>query len=238
MFNDKRRVLLYAVFPSCFTLILIALYFSGIEFLQNITSPAFQREFGLIENSQNILLLLSALLCWRTARSEPCNHWKWFWRLGTLASLFLFMEEIDWGDHYWSLLTGTQRPSGEYFNIHNQGNITRWLKKIVDGGSVAIFILIPLARKRLPVKIQSLVPDIHSALTLLCGLLTSKLAHALENAGINNNGSLLNNISEFRETFTYWVGLLYLWEVAQRRKSPHEQTAITDNAAGTTSQKS
>ena len=199
MFNDKNRLLLYAVFPSCFTLILIALYFSGIEFLQSITSPATQREFGLIENAQNILLLLSALL-------------------------------------YWSLLTGTHRPSGEYFNIHNQGNITRWLKKMVDGGSVAVFILIPLARKRLPVKIQSLVPDIHSALTLLCGLLTSKLAHALENAGINNNGSLLNNISEFRETFTYWVGLLYLWEVAQRRKRSHDQAAVTDNSTGNTNQ--
>ena len=223
MFNDKNRLLLYAVFPSCFTLILIALYFSGIEFLQSITSPATQREFGLIENAQNILLLLS-------------NHWKWFWRMGVVASLFLFMEEIDWGDHYWSLLTGTHRPSGEYFNIHNQGNITRWLKKMVDGGSVAVFILIPLARKRLPVKIQSLVPDIHSALTLLCGLLTSKLAHALENAGINNNGSLLNNISEFRETFTYWVGLLYLWEVAQRRKRSHDQAAVTDNSTGNTNQ--
>ncbi len=228
MFNDKRRVLLYAVLPSCFTLILISLYFSGIELLQGITSPATQREFGLLENAQNLLLILCVLLCWRTSRSEACNHWKWFWRMGSFACLLLFMEEIDWGDHYWSALTGTQRPSGEYFNIHNQGNITRWLKKLVDGGSVVLFILIPLAGKRLPAKVQQLVPDLHSALTLLCGLLTSKLAHALEDAGMDNNGSLLNNISEFRETFTYWVGLLYLWEVAQRRKNAVQKTAAPD----------
>jgi hypothetical protein len=218
MFKDKRRILLYAVAPASLSLLFIALYFSGVEILQTITSPATQREFGLIENAQNLLLLSAAVLCWRAARLERHNAWRWFWHLGTFACLLFLMEEIDWGDHYWSALSGAQRPGDEHFNIHNQGNITRWLKKLTDGGTVVFFLLLPLARNRLPVKLQPLIPDIHSVLTLLCGLLTSELAHGLEDAGWDNNGSLFNNISEFRETFTYWVGLLYLWEVARRRK--------------------
>ena len=229
MFKDKRRILLYAVAPTSLSLLLIALYFSGVEILQTITSPASQREFGLIENAQNLLLLSAAVICWRAARLENHNAWRWFWHLGTFACLVIFMEEIDWGDHYRSVLTGTQRPGGGHFNIHNQGNITHWLKQLVDGGSVIFFLLLPLARKKLPVKLQILIPDIHSVLPLLCGLLTSELAHGLEDAGWDNNGSLINNISEFREIITYWVGLLYFWEVARRRKSAIQRPDALDN---------
>jgi hypothetical protein len=83
---------------------------------------------------------------------------------------------------------------------------------------VVFFVLLPLAKKRLPERLRPFIPNLHSALTLLGGLLTSEVAHGLEDAGWANNGSLHNNISEFRETFTYWVGLLYLWELAGRRQ--------------------
>ena len=70
MFKDKRRILIYAVAPTSLSLLFIALYFSGIEILQTIASPASQREFGLIENAQNLLLLSAAVICWRAARLE------------------------------------------------------------------------------------------------------------------------------------------------------------------------
>ncbi len=219
MFQDKRRVLLYGVAPFSLGLLFIALYFSGVGFLQSIASPASEREFGLIENVQNLLLLSAAVLSWRATRGEGDAAWRWLWRLATFACVVLFMEEIDWGDHYWSVLTGAERPAGEHFNLHNQGDINRWLKKLVDVGFVVIFVLLPLAKKRLPERLRPFIPNLHSALTLLGGLLVSELAHGLEDAGWANNGSLHNNISEFRETFTYWVGLLYLWEFAARRRS-------------------
>ena len=219
MFQDKRRVFLYGVAPFSLGLLFIALYFSGVGFLQSIASPASEREFGLIENVQNLLLLSAAALCWRATRGEGDAAWRWLWRLATFACLVLFMEEIDWGDHYWSVLTGAERPAGEYFNLHNQGDINRWLKKLVDVGFVVFFVLLPLAKERLPERLRPFTPNLHSALTLLGGLLVSELAHGLEDAGWANNGSLHNNISEFRETFTYWVGLLYLWELAKRRST-------------------
>ena len=218
MLSDKRRLLLYGALPLTMGLGFIALYFSGIGFLQSLASPASEREFGLIENTQNLILLSATVLCWRAACRESGSNGRWLWRLATLACFVLFMEEIDWGDHYWSVLTGAERPAGEYNNLHNQGDINRWLKKLVDVGFVVFFVLLPLAKKRLPERLRPFIPNLHSALTLLGGLLTSELAHGLEDAGWANNGSLHNNISEFRETFTYWVGLLYLWEIARRRR--------------------
>ena len=219
MLQDKRRVLLYGVAPLTLGLLFVALYFSGVVLLQGLASPASDREFGLIENAQNLLLLSGALLCWRAMRSERDAAWRWLWRLATCACVVLFMEEIDWGDHYWSALTGAERPVGEYFNLHNQGDINRWLKKVVDVGFAVFFVLLPLGKRMVPERLRTFVPNLHSALTLLGGLLISELAHGLEDAGWSNNGSLHNNISEFRETFTYWVGILYLWELAGRRST-------------------
>ena len=139
--------------------------------------------------------------------------------MATLGCLVVLMEELDWGDHYWSAISGAERPAGEYFNLHNQADINRWLKKVVDVGFVVFFVLLPLGAKTLPARFRPLLPDLHSALTRLGGLLVSQLAHTLEDAGWSNNGSLHNNISEFRETFTYWVVLLYLWERAGRRRA-------------------
>jgi len=219
MLSDKRRLLLYGALPLTAGLIFVALYFSGVGVLQTLASPATQREFGLIENTQNLILLSATVLCWRAACRESGFNGRWLWRLATLACFVLFMEEIDWGDHYWSVITGIERPAGEHFNLHNQGDINRWLKKVVDLGFAAFFVIIPLCASKLPPRLRALAPDLHSALTLLGGLLVSQLAHTLEDSGWSNNGSLHNNISEFRETFTYWVGLLYLWELARRRRA-------------------
>ncbi|MCH2103502.1 MAG: hypothetical protein MK297_05745 [Planctomycetes bacterium] len=216
--RDRRRFLLYGVAPLTLGLLFVSLYFSGVMSLQELVSPAEDREFGLIENVQNLILLSGALLCWRAKRLEADRGWRRLWALGVVACLVFFMEEIDWGDHYWSALTGAQRPAGEYFNLHNQGDINRWLKKVVDIGFVLIFFFLPLAKGRVREPLRPLLPKLHSALTLLGGAITSNLAHGLEDAGWTNNGSLYNNISEFRETFTYWVVVLYLWELSVLRR--------------------
>ena len=218
MLADKRRLCLYGALPLAVGLLFVALYFSGVELLQAIASPASEREFGLIENTQNLVLLAAVVLCWRAGMRETERGWRLFLRLAALACFVLFMEEIDWGDHYWSVLTGSERPAGEHFNLHNQGDINRWLKRVVDLGFAVFFVILPLRARKLPVRLRPLLPDLHSGLTLATSLLVSQIAHGLDDAGWSNNGSLHNNISEFRETFTYWVCLLYLWELAKRRR--------------------
>ena len=128
------------------------------------------------------------------------------------------MEEIDWGNHYYTALTGKSLTEKENFNIHNQGDLTDWLKRGVDLTFLFGFVLLPLIANRFPAKIRLFFPSLYSALPLLIGFAVSKGAHAMEDAGWPNNQSLHKNISEFREMFTYWVVLLYLWEVSRRRK--------------------
>lgn len=214
LFSDRRRWLIYGALPLSLGLVFVALYFSSNELAQTLASPALQREFGLIENAQNLILLCAIALCWRTARESSS---AWAWRAAGLFCLFLLLEEIDWGDHYRAVLTGLARPEGEHFNFHNQPGVNRWLKKIVDIGFALFFIVLPLFGSRLSPRLRALLPDSHSALTLLGGMLVSQLAHSLEDAGAPNNGSLYNNISEFRETFTYLVGLYYLSELSRRQ---------------------
>ena len=227
MLNDKRRLLHYGALPLAFGLAYTALYFSGVGPLQSIASPRHNREFGLLENTQNLLLIMALVTCWRSARAETCTAWRRLWRVGVVACFVLVMEEIDWGDHYWSALTGSVRPKGEYFNLHNQGNTTDTLKKAVDLGFTLFFALLPLLLRFVPARLRGLVPSPYSVLTLLAGVLVSTLAHELEDRGLPNNGSLKGNISEFRELFTYTVGALYLLEISSRRRcEPGGQDAL------------
>ena len=55
MLADKRRLCLYGALPLAVGLLFVALYFSEVELLQAIASPASEREFGLIENTQTLL---------------------------------------------------------------------------------------------------------------------------------------------------------------------------------------
>ena len=88
----------------------------------------------------------------------------------------------------------------------------------MDWAMVPVFLILPLCRARVSPKLRQFVPDAHSILLLLIALFVSLAAHNLEDAGWPNNKSLYNNVSEFREIFTYWLGLLYLWELAGRRQ--------------------
>jgi hypothetical protein len=196
---------------------MLALYFSGVPWLQNLASPAHQREFGLIENLQNLFILGMVILCLRTARIETGTLWRILWFGAAIMAIGILMEEIDWGNHYYTALTGKSLTEKENFNIHNQSALTDWLKRGVDLTFLFGFVVLPLFANRFPPKIRLFIPLLYSALPLLIGFGVSQGAHAMEDAGWPNNQSLNKNISEFREMFTYWVVLLYLWEVSRRR---------------------
>ena len=196
---------------------MLALYFSGVPWLQNLASPAHQREFGLIENLQNLSILGMIILCIHSAASEKTFRWRGLWIVASVLAIGVLMEEIDWGNHYYTALTGNSMTEAENFNIHNQSSLTDWLKRGVDITFLLGFVILPLFANRFPPGIRLFLPVAYSALPLLVGFGVSQAAHAMEHAGWPNNQSLHKNISEFREMFTYWVVLLYLWEVSRRR---------------------
>jgi len=216
---DLKRVLHYGLIPAVVGLGMLGLYFSEVEWMQTLASPAGAREFGLIENLQNLLLLAALALCFRSAGIEEAPGWRKAWRVLTVLSLLVLMEELDWGMQYYAAFSGTIPNEATPFNLHTQGDFSRYFKRAMDWSMVPVFLILPLCKGRLPLRMRPLVPDAHSILLLVVAFTVSLTAHNMEDAGWPNNGSLLYNISEFREIFTYWLGLLYLWELARRRRA-------------------
>lgn len=219
---DRRRLVLYVVAPALVVGGCVALYFSGVPWMQTLASPRWQRELGLVENIQNALLIGIAVLCWRAARGERTARARIGWRGVALLALFLLLEEIDYGDHFWRALRGMPgRPPDETpINLHNRGNLTTVLKRGTDLVFTLWFGLLPFLSSRLPRSWRPWLASRWSLLTLLTGVGLSSLAHRLDDAGVAQNGALRGNISEFREMTTYWVLALYLGELWRRRRGP------------------
>ena len=85
---------------------MVLMYFSGVHALQQIISPRIdgmyvnsQREFGLLENMQNVLLIAIVIIAGR-AVFKPKPAWE---RAGfsgiALLSVFVLLEEMDYGLH-------------------------------------------------------------------------------------------------------------------------------------------
>ena len=196
---------------------LVGMYFSGVQPLQSLVAPRRQREFGLLENLQNLLLVGIALRAWKGGSREASRRARRSARLLALFALFVLMEEIDWGDHYFAAWSGHRIVPGEKFNLHNKGDVTAWSKRIVDLGLVLGFVVAPALGSRVPVRSRPWVPSGYSICTLLVAVGASWTAHTLEDAGWPTNQALRSNISEFREVFVYWLAFLYLGEIAERR---------------------
>ena len=99
------------------------------------------------------------------------------------------------------------------------------MKRVVDVASVIWFFLVPLTttRVRNP-RVRYFLPDRWYAATVVCAWLLSELAHFLNDSGLNPDGNIRSNISEFREVNTYYLPLLYLWDLVFLRTWPSRRT--------------
>ena len=235
----RKKVIIYFVAPLAVSLVLIGMYFSGIESLQRIITPHMPnlhpnsaREFGLLENLQNILLIAMCAMAFLGIRRQT-------WRLGKAAmaglglfSVFILLEEIDYGLHFYEWIMNV--PPGEHVeerNLHNFGKRTNRIKQLVDICMVLIFVISPfaLAKTRKPL-VRYLTPDRFSALTIICMLIVRTLAHQLNDRGFGVGGGIVKNISEFRELITYYLFTLYVFEIAIRRAPPGSYAEAVSSA--------
>lgn len=224
-----KKILVYFVIPMTVSLTLIGMYFSGNNTLQEIVSPRMPgynpdtwREFGLLENLQNLVLLAMFIVVLLSLRKKT----NWTERLGfvllAVFTLFVFLEEIDYGLHYYEYINDIGwKESREVRNWHNQGDRTDIMKQLVDAFTISLFLLVPLlfSRSKRPL-LRYIAPDRHSILTLVAAFLTSRLAHSLQDMDIGTRGTIHNNLSEFRELVTYYVYFLFVAEVGLRRSLP------------------
>lgn len=195
---------------------MVGLYFSGSHSLVDWIAPRTvlrpdygDRELGLLENAQHLILLITLIVI---ARGLPKIEHP-LPRAGFIGAFFviaiMLAEEIDYGAHYWDFMTQTERFEGN-FNLHNTGEATQTLKQISDLSMLCWFLLLPLSTVFIKSRwLNYLSPPRLIMLTVLSALLVSQLAHALDDRGLAIRGPLSGNISEFRELFTYYIWLLY-----------------------------
>lgn len=226
---DLRRLSVFVLIPVVVTLVCLGLYFSGVPWMERLVAPSMDgmyvntwREFGLVENLQN-LLLLATIAVTVTGLGRKPHLWErlLLGAIGLLA-LFVFLEEVDYGLHWYEWLRGIGADeAAEVRNWHNQSGRTSVLKRVVDVGMLTGFVLLPLLlRGRAGPVVDYLLPSRWFAATLVCVIGLSELAHALNDAGLNPDGALESNMSEFRETITYYAGLVYVVEFVFFRRSP------------------
>lgn len=206
----------YWAAPAVVALLLIGAYFSGSPALRSLVAPEINRELGLLESAQHLLLLLCCLAAVRGALASRSSVTRVGWLILLAGSSFMLAEELDWGLHYlewWRGVAPVDRVVGRSFH---DGIHTKRLKQLSDTIMVVWFVALPwFAAWRsddLPGRWPS--PSTWLTATVVTSLLASRLAHALEDAGYGAGGALYSGTAEFRELFTYWMWLLYFAELS------------------------
>ena len=229
---SKRNLIVYLIVPAAINLVLIGAYFSGVSWLQTIVSPVLPgmnpdtgREFGLLENLQNVLLISIVVVAAIAVKRKPSKLEKAAFACLFLLAVFVFLEEIDYGLHYYEYVMDVGMfQAAQVRNVHNIGGLTKFIKKLLDLCMALFFVVAPLAlAKSGKPLLRYLTPDRYSVLTMIVMVLMSKLAHLLNDLGFAETGSIHKNISEFRELTIYYIFLVYLCEVVLwRAYTPRE----------------
>ena len=226
---NLKKIFVYFAVPFGVTLALTAMYFSGVETLQRIVSPRIismnpnaGREFGLLENLQNVILLVMVAAAFMGSCRKKAAVERWGFRLLGAFVVSVLLEEIDYGLHYYEYLKDISwKETRGTFNLHNEGNTTQITKAILDVGMAVWFVLLPLAALKVdhPV-LRYAAPDRYSILTMVAMLVLRSIAHELGDRGFGMGGTINKNLSEFRELVIYYLFMLYVFEMAFRRVWP------------------
>ena len=238
----KKKIAVYVIIPLILNLVLILAYFSGVPWLQRLVSPTVfgmhpdtGRELGLLENLQNgLLLAILVILAFGIQRkSEKIERLVFACLL--VFSLFVFLEEIDYGLHYYEYARGVPFwRAAQIRNVHNISGTTKVIKNLVDVGMGVLFVVLPLAfAKSTRPLFRYVTPDRFAIFTMIVMVCTSKLAHLLKDLDVGTRGSIHKNISEFRELTIYYLFVIYLATIVfGRTLAPGPAPADTAESGG------
>ena len=211
------KVFWYFTLPMVVSIAMLAMYFSGVRVLETIVAaPYFEavpwnsrREFGLLENLQNLILLGVVGIAVSAVIKHHNRTVKAFMVVVAIGATLLFLEEIDYGLHYYEYLAEVPHHElAQKRNLHTQGDRTSNLKTVGTIMIVIVFGIAPfaLAHSRHPL-VRYFRPDPYMALMLIVAYVTRTIAHALNARGMGHG--LEGNLSEFRELIIYYMGLAY-----------------------------
>lgn len=214
------RHFFYWVLPTTVILGYVLMYFSGVPVLQSIIAPAINRELGLLESTQHLLLVAVIIMALRGLRGAEVPMERLGYGLATALAVFQLLEELNYGYHYLHALGLVSDSGGVRWNLHNRG-VSTPMKNVGDLVLLVYFFVLPLVvRPAWPAWLRFIIPPRLLALTVLCSVAVSKFGHYLNDNAALSNHVLENGVSEFREAFIYYVVLVYVRELAVNRRWP------------------
>jgi hypothetical protein len=207
---------------------MLLMYSFGSPWMQDFVAPSFNREFGALENTANIpvaIMVIYALKCFFICQDK----WtKVIFGIATFISLFIFLEEIDYGLHFYDFFYHIPTDKQAIIrNIHSQDqDLLRRSKTFMYLFIMVVFTLVPLlGENKFPPFLRSFICSpkiIYTAISLeLISIFSQYFIYTL---GYDGNRSLDGNVSEFGEGIIYYMIMLYLIELFKKQKlTPHIQ---------------
>ena len=125
----------YWIFPYLLLIILMIFYFLGTHFLVEIVVPESNREYGLLENIQLVLILGIIILSLYVVFTNHALLQKLGFGLLGVMAIFIFLEEMDYGDHFIQYFTDGEKRSIIFekygkVNVHNRkGNRLTYMRR-------------------------------------------------------------------------------------------------------------
>lgn len=216
----QNKPFYYWILPLVSVTILVLFNYSGIEFLKTIVSPEINREFGLLENLQ---LVVIAIIFYITItaiskKRKPIENLGYLF----LSALFFvaFLEEIDYGIHYYEYFfkSGVEDKT-IVRNFHNQGDNNFYLRQTTYVVMVLCFVVLPLIKSKIKSNfVQHFCADKLIVASFAVYLFVGQIARLLPKWGMEVNESLRGNHQEFEELTFYYIILLYMFELARVKK--------------------
>lgn len=140
----KNAAPLYFLGFYCFVVLIGGLFFFFPVEIIDVLAPKQNRELGLIETLQALLLIMTIATLYAGIRNQQTQKFLSIGAIGLLS--FILLEEIDYGLHYAEFILNKEPYAINFFgfrNIHNQGELNDWIKTIILIPQLVFFGVFP-----------------------------------------------------------------------------------------------
>jgi hypothetical protein len=208
----------YWIIPLLILVPLLVMYFSGVHWAQELVCPSVNWELGIVENMQILLLIMILVINVMAIFRKKNKIEKIAFSVLSIFTLFVLLEEIDYGGHFLRYFKGTAdtffvEMTGKA-NVHNLGNNAKIFKRSIYPLMLVLFIITPLyIHKFKNPFLKYLIPGKWFVITAFITILSYAVPRLLVDFNILADGGFGVNIGEFSEIMIYYIFFLYLYEL-------------------------
>ena len=177
------------------------------------------REMGVLENLGNVCLLAIITMAVSGIKRKPLAWGKSLLVILALFSIFILLEEMDYGLHYYEYFMDIRADeSVSKRNFHNIGKTYLVLMGFADAVIIFLFVIAPfiLEKTNNPL-FRYLLPGRPYIWLVLSMILISILANGLQATGFAGEDPLKDNAGEFLELLVYYTFMIYFHEIIYKR---------------------